>query len=58
MVNEELEKERQPLLVNVTDEVNKEVQYKLIKEILQNFSKVPSNCKIREKQKMLLHMLI
>ena len=55
---EGLEEERQPLLVNVTDEVNEEVPYKLVKEILQNFSKVLSNCKTREKQKMLLHMLI
>ncbi|WWU64750.1 recombinase family protein [Clostridium baratii] len=53
-----LEEERQPLLVNVTDEVNEEVPYKLVKEILQNFSKVLSNCKTREKQKMLLHMII
>ena len=55
---EGLEEERQPLLVNVTDEVNEEVPYKLVKEILQNFSKVLSNCKTREKQKMLLHMII
>lgn len=55
---EGLEEERQPLLVNITDEVNEEVPYKLVKEILQNFSKVLSNCKTREKQKMLLHMLI
>ena len=55
---EGLEEERQLLLVNVTDEVNEEVPYKLVKEILQNFSKVLSNCKTREKQKMLLHMLI
>ncbi len=55
---EGLEEERQPLLVNVTDEVNEEVPYKLVKEILQNFSKVLLNCKTREKQKMLLHMLI
>lgn len=55
---EGLEEERQPLLVNVTDEVNEEVPYKLVREILQNFSKILSNCKTREKQKMLLHMII
>lgn len=55
---EGLEEERQPLLVNVTDEVNEEVPYKLVKEILQNFSKVLLKCKTREKQKILLHMLI
>lgn len=55
---EGLEEERQPLLVNITDEVNEEVPYKLVKEILQNFSKVLLKCKTREKQKMLLHMLI
>lgn len=55
---EGLEEERELLLINVTDEVNEEVPYKLVKEILQNFSKVLSNCKAREKQKMLLHMLI
>ncbi|WP_338631020.1 recombinase family protein [Clostridium baratii] len=55
---EGLEEERQPLLVNVTDEVNEEVPYKLVKEILQHFSKVLSNCETREKQKMLLHMII
>lgn len=55
---EGLEEERQPLLVNVTDEANEEIPYKLVKEVLHNFSKVLSNCKTREKQKMLLHMLI
>ncbi|WP_338136752.1 recombinase family protein [Clostridium baratii] len=55
---EGLEEERQPLLVNVTDEVNEEVPYNLVKGILQNFSKVLSNCKTREKQKLLLHMII
>lgn len=55
---EGLEEERQPLLANVTDEINEEVPYKLVKKILQNFSKVLFNCKTREKQKMLLHMLI
>lgn len=46
------------ILPEYTDEVNEKVSYKLVKEILQNFSKVLSNCKTREKQKMLLHMII
>ena len=54
----ELEEEKQPLLINIMDETNEEVPYKLVKEILQNFSKVLTNCKTREKKKMLLHMLI
>ncbi|MDY3207273.1 MAG: recombinase family protein, partial [Clostridium baratii] len=54
----ELEEEKQPLLINIMDETNEEVPYKLVKEILQNFSKVLTSCKTREKKKMLLHMLI
>ena len=53
-----LEEERQKLLITVTDENQAEVSYDVIKEILQSFGRIMSNCTSREKQKMLLHMLI
>ncbi|WP_415322907.1 recombinase family protein [Clostridium perfringens] len=53
-----LEEERQKLLITVTDENQTEVSYDVIKEILQSFGRIMSNCTSREKQKTLLHMLV
>ena len=53
-----LEEERQKLLITVTDENQLEISYDVIKEILQSFGRVMSNCTSREKQKMLLHMIV
>lgn len=53
-----LEEEKTPLLVTLSDDVNEEVPYELIKSILENFSKVLTESSTREQQKKLLHMII
>ncbi len=53
-----LEEEKAPLLVTLSDDVNEEVPYELIKSILENFSKVLTESSTREQQKKLLHMII
>ena len=53
-----LEEEKAPLLVTLSDNVNDELPYKLIKSILENFSKVLTESSTREQQKKLLHMII
>lgn len=53
-----LEEEKAPLLVTLSDDVNEEVPYELVKSILENFSKVLTESSKREQQKKLLHMII
>ncbi|NFG59313.1 recombinase family protein [Clostridium botulinum] len=53
-----LEEEKAPLLVTLSDDVNEEVPYELVKSILENFSKVLTESSTREQQKKLLHMII
>lgn len=53
-----LEQERQELLIVVNDEAQAEISHNLIKQILQRFGQIMSDCVSREKQKMLLHMII
>lgn len=53
-----LEEEKAPLLVTLSENVNEELPYELIKSILENFSKVLTESSTREKQKKLLHMII
>ena len=53
-----LREQRQPLLVNLTDENQLEVDYDYIKDILKKFSKIISKDLTRDKKKMLMHMLI
>jgi site-specific DNA recombinase len=55
---QKLEEEKAPLLVTLSDDVNEEVPYELIKSILENFSKVLARNVSREQQKKLLHMII
>lgn len=54
----DLEEEKAQLLVTLSDDVNEEVPYELIKSILENFSKVLTESSTREHQKKLLHMII
>lgn len=54
----DLEEEKAQLLVTLSDDVNEEVPYELIKSILENFSKVLTESSTREQQKKLLHMII
>ncbi|WP_416187835.1 hypothetical protein [Clostridium perfringens] len=42
----------------VTEENQSEVSYDVIKEILKRFGRIMSNYTSKEKQKMLLHMLV
>ena len=53
-----LEQERQELLIVVNDNAQAEISHNLIKQILQRFGQIMSECVSREKQKMLLHMII
>lgn len=53
-----LEEEKAPLIVTLSDDINEEVPYGLIKNILENFSKVLTESTSREQQKKLLHMII
>ena len=53
-----LEEEKAPLLVTLSDNVNDELPYELIKSVLENFSKVLIESSTREQQKKLLHMII
>ena len=53
-----LEEEKAPLLVTLSDNINEELPYELIKSILENFSKVLTESSTREQQKKLLHMII
>lgn len=53
-----LEEEKAPLLVTLSDDVNEEVPYELVKSILENFSKILTESSTREQQKKLLHMII
>lgn len=53
-----LEEEKAPLLVTLSDDVNEEVPYELVKSILENFSKVLTESSTREQQKKLLHIII
>lgn len=46
------------MLVTLSDNVNEELPYELIKSVLENFSKVLTESSTREKQKKLLHMII
>ena len=53
-----LEAEKAPLIVTLSDNVNEELPYELIKSVLENFSKVLTESSTREQQKKLLHMII
>ena len=53
-----LENEKAPLLVTLSDNINEELPYELIKSVLENFSKVLTESSTREQQKKLLHMII
>ncbi|MDM0460990.1 hypothetical protein QTH51_11535 [Clostridium perfringens] len=44
--------------LTVTDENQSEIPCDVIKEILQSFGRIMSNCISREKQKMLLHVIV
>lgn len=55
---EQLMTEKQPLLVAVSDDTKEQIPYEFIKEVLQNFGKLLKSCDSREKQKVLLHMII
>lgn len=55
---DQLSEEKQPLIVAVSDDTQEEIPYELIKDILQNFSKLLLSCEGREEQKALLHMII
>ena len=54
----DLEEEKAPLLVTLSDNFNEELPYELIKSVLENFSKVLTESSTREQQKKLLHMII
>ena len=54
----DLEEEKAPLLVTLSDDANEELPYEMIKSILENFSKVLAESSTREQQKKLLHMII
>ena len=53
-----LEEEKSTLLVTLSDNINEELPYELIKSVLENFSKVLTESSTREQQKKLLHMII
>ena len=53
-----LQEEKEPLLVTLSDDVSEEIPYEFIKSILENFSKVLTESATREQQKKLLHMII
>lgn len=53
-----IQEEEEPLLVTLSDDLNEEVPYELIKSTLENFSKILTESSTREKQKKLLHMII
>ena len=53
-----LQEEKEPLLVTLSDDVSEEIPYEFIKSILENFSKVLIESTTREQQKKLLHMII
>ena len=46
------------MIVTLSDNVNEELPYELIKSVLENFSKVLTESSTREQQKKLLHMII
>lgn len=54
----DLEEEKAPLLVTLSDDVSEEIPYEFIKSILENFSKILTESSTREQQKKLLHMII
>ena len=53
-----LQEEKQPLLIELSDDTTKEIPYEFIKSILENFSKILNDSTTREQQKQLLHMII
>ena len=53
-----LQEEKEPFLVTLSDDVSEEIPYEFIKSILENFSKVLTESATREQQKKLLHMII
>ena len=50
-----LEEEKAPLLVTLSDDVNEEVPYELVKSILENFSKVLTESSTREQQEVITY---
>ncbi len=54
----ELEEQKAPLIVTLSDDVSEEVPYDFIKNILENFSVVLTESTSREQKKKLLHMII
>ncbi|WP_238904394.1 recombinase family protein [Clostridium sp. YIM B02506] len=57
-IAQNLQEEKQPLLVTLSDDVSEAVPYEFIKDILENFSKVLTESTSREQKKKLLHMII
>ena len=53
-----LQEEKEPFLVTLSDDVSEEIPYEFIKSILENFGKVLAESVTREQQKKLLHMII
>ena len=53
-----LQEEKEPFLVTLSDDVSEEIPYEFIKSILENFGKVLAESATREQQKKLLHMII
>lgn len=53
-----LEEQKAPLIVTLSDDVNEQVPYEFIKNILENFSTVLTESTSREQKKKLLHMII
>jgi site-specific DNA recombinase len=58
IIAQNLQEEKQPLLVTLSDDVSEAVPYEFIKDILENFSKVLMENTSREQKKKLLHMII
>lgn len=54
----ELEEQKAPLIVTLSDDVSEEVPYDFIKNILRNFSTILTESTSREQKKKLLHMII